>query len=96
MRKSNQQTIGQLLELFIKQNKLENRLEEVEIESSWKEIVGTYMAKHTTEIKIYKETLFIKMNSAACREELMYRKSALIEEVNKFAGKKIVSEIIIR
>lgn len=96
MRKSNQQTIGQLLELFVKQNKLENRLEEVEMESRWKEIVGEYIARHTSAIKIHKGILFLRIDSPACREELMYRKSQVVEEINKQAGKKIISEIVIR
>ncbi|MBC7863267.1 MAG: DUF721 domain-containing protein [Bacteroidia bacterium] len=96
MRKSNQSTIGELLGKFVKENKLDSGLQEVEMISKWKEVVGDYMANHTSEIKINKGILFIQMNSPACREELLYRKTQLIDEINRLFGKKIIFEIVIR
>jgi predicted nucleic acid-binding Zn ribbon protein len=96
MRKTNQQSIGQVLSQLIKENKLEGRLQEVELVSTWKKIVGDYMSKHTTDIKIHKGVLYIAMDSPACREELMYRRTELLAEINKTTGSSHIKEIVIR
>jgi hypothetical protein len=96
MRKSNQQTIGQLLDLFIKQNRLETGLSQAQLQACWIEITGEYIAKHTSEIKIYKNVLYVKMDNAACREELMYKRSEVIVQVNKYTRGNKITEINIR
>jgi hypothetical protein len=96
MRKSNQQSIGELLSAFVKENKLDSRLQEVELISTWKKIAGEYIANHTTEIKIYKGVLHLQLDSPACREELMYKRTEVMNEINKVAGKLIIKEIVIR
>lgn len=96
MRKSNQQSIGELLNSFIKENKLDSRLQEVELLSTWHKIAGEYIAKHTSEIKIYKGVLYLQIDSAACKEELMYKRTEVMNEINKISGKLIIKEIVIR
>lgn len=95
MRKSNQQSIGQLLDLFVKENRLESGLLQVNLHQYWNEIAGEFIARHTTEIKIIKNTLFIRVDNAACREELLYRKSELLERVVRLTGAKNITEISI-
>ncbi len=96
MRKSNQQSLGQLLNIFVKENHLSSGLTLVELHNSWKDIAGEFIAKHTTDLKIVKNILYIQMDNAACREELMYRKTELLQEVNKFSTGVKITEIIIR
>ena len=96
MRKTNHQSIGQVLTELIKQNKLGSKLEEVELVSSWKKIVGDYMAKHTTQLSINKGILFVSMDSAACKGELMYKLTELLVEINKVTGVNSIKEIIIK
>ena len=96
MRKTNHQSIGQVLTELIKENKLGSKLEEVELITSWKKIVGDYMAKHTTQLSISKGILFVSMDSAACKEELMYKRTELLAEINKVAGVNSIKEIVLR
>lgn len=96
MRKSNQQTLGQLLDIFIRQNQLSAGLTQAELQQCWQQVAGEFVAKHTTGLRIVKNILYITMDNAACREELMYRKSELLNEVNKLTRDNKITEIIIR
>lgn len=95
MRKSNQQTIGQLLEKFVTDNNLRNGLSQVELMQVWPEIVGHFISRHTTELRIGKNTLYISLDSPACREELAYRKSLIISKINALPQKIFIQDIVI-
>jgi hypothetical protein len=96
MRKSNQQTLGQLLNILVKENHLSSGLTLAELQNGWKDIAGEFIAKHTIDLKIVKNILYIRMDNAACREELMYRRSELMQEVNKVSLGVKITEIVIR
>jgi hypothetical protein len=96
MRKSNQQSISSLLEQFISDNKLQGGLTQVELNAAWPEIVGTFIAKHSVELKIIRQTLIVTIDNAACREELAYRKTEVLQRVNTLSKNLIIQEMIIR
>jgi hypothetical protein len=79
---------------MVKENHLEEKLLEIEIKEAWKEIVGEFMEKHTGEITALKGgILLVKIDSSACREELSYKKSEIILQLNQKFKKELVKEI---
>ncbi len=96
MRKSNQQNISSLLEQFIQENKLQSGLSQVELSNKWSEIVGVFISKHTSELKIVRNSLLVTIDNAACREELAYRKSEIINRINGISKNILIQDIIIR
>ena len=96
MRKSNEQSIGEVIKDFLKTNHLEEKFDEASLEASWEKIMGKTIAKHTTEIKLYKRKLYISLNSAVLRNELNYAREKIIKNLNEEFGKNIVNEVIIK
>jgi predicted nucleic acid-binding Zn ribbon protein len=96
MRKSKQQTIGQLLDRIIKENNLAEGLTQVELSNRWPEITGEFISKHTTDLKLYKQTLYVTMDNAACKQELLYKKSEVLLRLNHFSIKNPIKEIHIK
>lgn len=95
-RKSNQQSLGEILEEFLKQNKLGGKLQQSEIISSWEDIAGSMIAKHTKKIFFMDQKLVIEIDSPSLKNELGYIKTALVEKINKFSGKTLITELVIR
>ncbi len=96
MRKSNQQSIGEVLQEFLKQNRLDKKLHHADIIGKWEEIVGKLFAKHTKNIYFIETKLVLEIESPSLRNELLMQKSVIIEKINKLAGETLVTEIVLK
>jgi|UniRef100_Q3AP18 predicted nucleic acid-binding Zn ribbon protein len=62
----------------------------------WREVVGEAIAEVTTLERFTAGQLYIKVNNAAWRLELNFRKRDIIQRLNKELGSPLVQEIIFR
>ena len=83
--------IEQLLETY----KLSDKFIVEKIKINWPELVGKVIANRTDEINIRQQKLYLKVSSASLRQELIMMKSTLIENVNTYAGKRLINEIVL-
>jgi len=83
--------IEQLLETY----KLADQFIVEKIKIIWPELVEKVIANRTDEINIRQQKLYLKVSSASLRQELIMMKSTLIENVNTYAGKKLINEIVL-
>ncbi len=93
MRKSNEILLKDAIEAFLKENKLESKLNETRIITAWEGVTGKLISRHTTQLYIKERVLYIKVDSAALREELSYQRSKLIKKLNKAAGVEAIDDI---
>ncbi|MBK8807457.1 MAG: DUF721 domain-containing protein [Bacteroidales bacterium] len=96
MRKSNTQTINEMVDSFFKHWGLDRKRKEMRIINQWDEIVGLTISRVTTNIYINKEILFLQINSSLVRNELLMIKSGLIDKINRMSGEEIIKDIVIR
>jgi len=81
---------------ILKKYRLQDHLEETRLVSEWEKVTGKLIASHTGGLYAKDGILFVKVDSAALRQELQYRKEKLIDLLNKNAGKTVIREIIFR
>ncbi len=93
MKKSNEILLKDAISAFLKDNNLEAKLEETRVINSWEEVVGKLIARHTDQMQIKDRVLYIKVDSAALREELSYQRSKLVKSLNKTAGVEAIDDI---
>ena len=96
MRKSNQQSIGAVIRKLLKNQKLEGRLQELDVLNFCEEVLGKNLMKYINDITFRKGKLIIKVKSAAVRNELSYQKSEIQKKINENAANEIVKEIILK
>lgn len=96
MKGNNNRLIGDIIRKLMKNPKLAGKLDELDALQAWEEIIGKQICKYVTDQKIYKGTLYIKLKSAVVRNELSYKKSELIIQINNRLGKKILTNIIMK
>jgi predicted nucleic acid-binding Zn ribbon protein len=96
MRKSNQQTIGEVLQQFLKENKLDIKLNQANIIGNWEKLVGPLFSKHTKQLYFSGSRLFLEIDSPAVRNELIMQKSNLLEKINEWLDGELITEIIIK
>ncbi len=96
MKRSNTKSLGDLLGEYIRQNGIENRLQEVDVVEYWNELLGPVMIRFTRNIRISKGVLYVELTSSVVRAELMMMREDLRNRINQKMGRDIVRQIIFR
>lgn len=84
-----------LVNTFLKENKLEKGLLNIEVKKAWFELMNNGVANYTTDVVLRKKTLYIKLSSPALKEELSYGKEKLIKLINERLKENVVEKIIL-
>ena len=88
--------IDSLIKFFLKENNLENGLENVKIKDLWHEIMKNGVANYTTDVNLKNGTLYIKLKSSVLREELSYGKEKIVKLLNEKLKKDLIKKIVLR
>ncbi len=96
MSDKNEHTLKQLLDNMLDKYKLTDKLDEVDLESHWEEIMGSMINKHTLQLKVQNQKLYLKLDSPVLRQELVYGKTLIIQKVNDFAKKELITDVVFR
>jgi hypothetical protein len=96
MKKSNFIKVGDAINQFLKEEKLDLKISRFTVKNSWNEIVGDHIANNTTEIGFNDTTLFLTLKSAALKNELSFSKQQIIDNVNRFCGYKLIKDIVFK
>ena len=94
-RKSNELNMKAAIEQLLDTYKLSDQFLAEKIKSNWPELVGKVIANRTDEISIRQQKLYLKVSSASLRQELIMMKTNLIDNINEYAGKKLINEIVL-
>jgi predicted nucleic acid-binding Zn ribbon protein len=95
-RKSNSANMKTLIDKLIRSYGLESKMQELDVMSEWENIVGKMIARHTKDIQIRNKILYITLDSAPLKHELLMNKTRIIELVNEKSGKQLVEDVFIK
>lgn len=95
-RKSNSANMKTLIDKLIRSYGLESKMQELDVMSEWENIVGKMIARHTKDIQIRNKILYITLDSAPLKHELLMSKTRIIELVNEKSGKQLVEDVFIK
>lgn len=93
MIKSNENSIKDVIKELLNAYKLNSKLNETKVISSWEKIVGKIISVHTEKIYLKKDILFVKFDSAALRNEMLYSKEKLIKMINEEMKENAIKDI---
>ncbi|HWY10890.1 MAG TPA: DUF721 domain-containing protein [Bacteroidia bacterium] len=96
MKKSNLIKVGDAINEFLKQEKLDVKISRFTVKNSWTEIVGEHIANNTLDISFNDTVLFLTLKSAALKQELSFNKQKIIDNINRFCGSKLISDIVFK
>ncbi len=85
-----------LIDKLIRSYGLESKMQELDVMSEWENIVGKMIARHTKDIQIKNKMLYITLDSAPLKHELLMSKTRIIELVNEKSGKVLVEDVFIK
>lgn len=95
-RKSNEQSLGEVIQDYLRESGWQQKLDEIKIITEWDRVLGPTLAKFTEEVFIKNKQLHIRLKSAALRQELSYQKSELVKQLNDSVGKEVITDVILK
>ena len=68
---------------MLKENKLQQGMDQIRIGEAWADIMGPGVMNYTEKVTLKGQTLIVKLNSSALREELEYGKDKILKMMNE-------------
>lgn len=94
MKSTNEQTLKEAIFQLLKTYKLQDGINETKVINSWESIAGKIITNHTENIYIRNKKLYLKLDSPALKNELLYAKTKLIESLNNIVKQQVIEDII--
>ncbi len=92
---NNMKSIGDLLGDFSQQKKLKKPLLEARVINLWQPLMGDIINRYTEKIFVKNRVLFVKVNQAALKNELLYLQEQIIVKINKEVGEDAVVKMVL-
>jgi len=96
MKKSNELSLKEAIQHFLKANGLDERLLEKEIYARWEELAGKSVNDKTKKLRLQEGVLTVYLMSSTLRRELSLRKSGLITHLNQRIKGQPIKEIMFK
>ena len=85
--------INDLVLQNLRMHGLETPLLQKRLVESWPEVAGEVVARYTTEVRIYNQTLFVRLRVPALRADLSMRRQELVRLLNAKVGAQIIADV---
>jgi len=95
MGRTNDKSLKDAIEQMMKVYKLKRKFDETSLVVAWPEMMGKAVANRTKDIFIRDRKLFIRIESAVIKNELVMMRSNIIDKMNERAGSSVIDEIVL-
>ena len=93
MFKRDVQELKNLVLRNIRKQGLETPLLQKRLIEAWPIVAGEMIARYTTDVRIYNQTLYVKLTMPALRADLSMRRTELVQQLNSRVGAQIITDI---
>ena len=87
------QSIKDLIMKNLRMQGLETPLLQKRLVESWPEVAGEVIARYTTGVTIYNQTLFVRISVPALRQDLSMRRMEFVQKLNEYVGGQVITDI---
>ena len=96
MKRSNDQTLKEALTGMLRSFHLEEKVNEGRLKENWEKLFGKTVMKYTRQIKVSNHKLFLTIDSAPLRQEMLYNKEKMVERINSEIASGMITDVILK
>lgn len=89
------ESLGHIIQQWLKENGLEGKFREQSVPDYWTEIVGEGLARHATVERVAHGRMIIRAENATWKQEILHRREDIRARVNERFGAEVVTEIYV-
>lgn len=94
MKRTNSESIGDLIRQYLRQQGLEAPLNEHRLLQGWTHVMGPIVARYTRDLVVRNQTLYVRLSSPVIRQELMMQRRELVTRLNAYVGAQVICDIV--
>ena len=94
MKRTNSESIGELIRQYLRQQGLEAPLNEHRLLQGWAHVMGPIVARYTRDLVVRNQTLYVRLSSPVIRQELMMQRRELVTRLNAYVGAQVICDIV--
>lgn len=87
--------LGHILQACIRDLGIEKPLKKYNAMVIWPQVVGEKIANVTCPLRFENQKLYVRVKTPAWRNELVYLKPQIIENLNREIGEQVVDDIVL-
>ena len=96
MFKRDVQELKNLVLRNIRKQGLETPLLQKRLIEAWPIVAGEMIARYTTDVRIYNQTLLVRLSIPALRADLSMRRQEYVRRLNEYVGNEVITDIQFR
>jgi predicted nucleic acid-binding Zn ribbon protein len=96
MRKFTDQKFGEAFKDWLKETDMEAKFKATALINAWPELMGPMVARHTKQLYVSNQVLFVTLDSAPLRQELFQSRDKIIQLLNQSAGAELIKDIVFK
>ena len=93
MRKSNAESIGTLLQRYLREEGLETPLNQHRLINAWADVMGQGIMQYTGERFIKGQTLYVQIRSSILKQDLMMSRATIVRRLNEHVQAQVITDI---
>ena len=93
--RSNTQSLAEVIKELLKNYRLDEKVAQANLQQHWEQWMGATVNKYTHDIKLKDKKLFLRIDSSVIKNEFLYSKQTVIQNLNKELGADYISELIL-
>lgn len=93
MFKRKEQSVKNLILYNLRAQGLETPLLQKRLIEAWPIVAGEAVARYTTDVKIYNQTLYVRLRIPALRADLSMRRQEYVQRLNEYVGNQVITDI---
>lgn len=95
-RRRNQLPLKAAIDLLLSQYGLKTQYKNAQIAAHWERLMGAAIARQTRSVRVLDGVLFLRIESASLRQELVYAKEKIIQLVNEDLQENYLTDVVFR
>ena len=96
MRNNRFSSLKDVLDDMVQELRIGTKMQEMHIRKYWYREMGVYVIQHTKDIYFKDGVLYVKINSAALKQELFMARSSICKALNEKIGSDLITELVLR
>lgn len=96
MRRKNTEALGDVISRFLKEQHLQEKLDDKHIIEAWPVVLGKNISQYTSDLLIKNRVLYVTLTSAVLRHDLFLSRAEIMKALNKQVGADVITEIVFR
>ncbi len=97
LKKGRQQEVStseQAIQDLISHYQLQAQFTVLDLKDAWRTILGDSVSRRTQNLQVKGNTVYVSLESAALKSELMMRKTFILQKLNLHTGNTVLEELV--